>query len=200
MNKRTADILLLIGLFVIFSVGISTIVYPHLAPYTFQTISKVSDIYENPIYLTFSWESENELQVGKPVNVSLKVQGLPYQASPELPIEIHFDERQLNYWSIDKTTPNRISTSDHVSLYYEEGIFKSNEIGIRFIVPIEIDVYFCDYNLQKDCTKINSIIKPASHDLNIQLQTNQIGIGVSLIIAGFSCTLIWSRFRYDLPR
>ena len=69
-----------------------------------------------------------------------------------------------------------------------------NEIKIRFIIPENIHLNFCDSNLGK-CMQVDKIIHPAPHDLAVQIDTNRIGIGISLLVAIFSCIIIWSKIR-----
>lgn len=56
----------------------------------FETITEISDLYDETIYVIFKWTTEDELQVGKPISVSSTVIGLPYTKAPSNPIEIHY--------------------------------------------------------------------------------------------------------------
>ena len=176
------------------------ILVPYFLPYPFSTFAKVSGIYDEPIIIMINWESENELQVGKPVKLSMELRDLPYSNS-SIPLEdiiIRFDERDLNYLDPNEDRTGDITYNKDFLTFtpdWESGIFKSDEIRIRFIVPTDIAVEFCDPNLTSECTKIEKIIHPAPHDLAIQIQNNQIGIGVSLVIASFSIVIIWNRLR-----
>lgn len=188
------------GLVVIFVLGIVWILIPYYTPYPFTTFAKVSGIYNETITIKINWEPENELQVGKPIKLSMELRDLPYSnaTTPLEDIIIRFDERDLNYLHPDESRTGDITyNKDFLTITpdLESGLFKSDEIWIRFVVPIDISVQFCDPNLKSECTKIEKIIHPAPHDLAIQIQNNQIGIAVSLVIASFSIVIIWSRLR-----
>jgi len=188
------------SLFVIFLLGVIWILAPYFLPYAFTTFAKVSGIYDEPITIKINWESENELQVGKPVKLSMELRDLPYSNS-SIPLEdiiIRFDERDLNYLHPEEPRiGDRTYNKDFLTFIpdWEGGIFISDEIWIRFIVPTDISVQFCDPNLKSECTKIEKIIHPAPHDLAIQIKNNQIGIAISLVIASFSILIIWTRLR-----
>ena len=175
------------------------IIVPLLTPYDFVTVAKVSDEYPEPIYFTFHWVTEDELQVGKLITFDAKLRGLPYTQTnfPSQDIKLTFDERQLNYWS------NKTDTQNNEILQYDSLIFRPNweneffetgEIVIRFIVPTYIQLELCDKNIPK-CFFIENVIYPAPFDLYVQIETKRIAIGITLAIAVFSCFIIWSRIR-----
>lgn len=54
---------------------------------------------------------------------------------------------------------------------------------------------FCDYNLENSCTNLENVIRPAPHDLAVQIDTNRIGLAVSLLVLILSIVIVWSTFR-----
>ena len=74
------------------------VMVPLFDGYNFETISKVSDKYSEPIYLSFQWElDEEELMTGQEAIVLVEVQNLPYNETnyPVL-FQIKFDG--VGYW------------------------------------------------------------------------------------------------------
>jgi hypothetical protein len=171
---------------------------PSTTDYPFQTVTKFKGNYSEPIYLTFHWKTADELMVGKSIKVSIDVRNLPYAQNDTLKdITVKFN--QLNYFSdrFDDNN-NRISTVDYVTLNpnWEEKTFKSNTIGIRYIVPQDVSVDLCDYNLQKNCMEIRSIIHPAPHDTFVHIDNARASIGVSLSILTLSIITAWVNLRH----
>lgn len=179
--------------------GILLIGIPALAPFDEKTVTKVSGIYENPIFLTFHWITADEIQVGEKITIDIQLRGLPYTENMTLnDIEIHFKEEQLNYWSYDGDIKNNeIRKIDFVVLKYDRNndVFKSDPIDIRFIIPTDISIELCDYNLEEPCNEIKNIIHPASFDLRERILTNRIALTFTLVVAGLSVVGIWSKFR-----
>ena len=178
-------------------VGHDLIYKPLTEDYDFFTTTRVSNQYSEPIYLEFYWNTEDELQVGNDVDISVIVTGLPY-ASDNLPpkeISLEFDEKFLNFW--DEYSKNPLSQNKLILQYnLERNYFYSDHIKLRFIVPTDISATFCDGNVPK-CFEIKNIIHPAPHDLEIQIQTNKIGLGVSLLLVVLSTAIIWSRITLN---
>ena len=200
MKRKIADSLLIASLFIFFVLGIGLIVYPIVTPYSFVTVSKNSNIYDEPIKFTFHWKTEDELQVGKPIILWIEIQGLPYSESnpPSKNIEILFNENELNYYKIDDSLDGKFySVIDKIKFRseWDKNIFTSDKFGIRFIIPTDVSVEFCDYNLKGECSLIENVIHPAPHDLALRIENNRIGIGVSLVVAAFSSLVIWSILR-----
>ncbi len=200
MKKIVGNFLLIEAISIIVALGISWILIPYVEPNPFNTFYKVSDIYDEPIFIKFHWFQDNELQVGKPIKLMAEIRDLPYtnQSQPIPNIEIRFNENELNYLHADENRlGNRTYEKDFLSFVpdWENKVFTSDEIGIRFIVPTDISVDFCDNKLEPECKEIKNIIHPAPHDLAIQIVNNQTGIALSLVVAGFSCVIIWLNFR-----
>lgn len=198
-KQGIADIALFIVIIIIVNYTFDLVYKPWVEDYEFKTVYKLSDEYEQPIYFTFNWKTEDELQVGKPVTFWSELRGLPYTNTTESlkEITLNFDERQLNYWSYegDKIN-NEILDKDSIIFqpYWEENVFISDKVVVRFILPTNISLKFCDRN-QGECIILEDIIHPAPHDLAVQIDTNRIGLGLTLVLAGFSCTIIWARLR-----
>lgn len=195
VSDVTLGIVIVIVLFYV-----NELVYePLTEPYKFKTVTKVSEQYDQPIYFTFEWETADELQVGNLVKFSSEIRGLPYSESDEplKDIILKFDERQLNYWSYENDKVNHgILQKDSIIFQpiWKENVFRSDEVDIRFIIPTDIALEFCDMNVQR-CMLIENVIHPAPHDLEVQIETNRIGLGLTLALAAFSCTIVWSRLR-----
>lgn len=196
-KKHIADIILII---VILSVGYllyDWIYTPFSTDYSFETITKVTTEYPNPIYITFHWVTEDELQVGKDIDIDVSIKGLPYSQTNKTleKITIEFDEIYLNFW--DKYSDEPLS-SNLLSLgpNWDENTFTSEPIKIRFIIPTDITIEFCDYNIPK-CFEIPNIIHPAPHDLAVQILNSRIALGLSLMLVILSSVIIWSRIKYD---
>lgn len=175
------------------------IIVPFITPYDFVTITKVSEQYPEPIYFTFHWVTEDELQVGKLITFDAKLRGLPYTPAdlPLQDIELKFDERQLNYWSNKRDTQNNEILQYDFLIFrpnWENEFFETGEIDIRFIVPTDIRLEFCDQNIP-NCFFIENVIHPAPYDLYVQIETKRVAIGITFAIAIFSCLIIWTRIK-----
>jgi len=173
--------------------GYNLIYLPFVEYYDFNTITKVSnDKYPDPIYLKFNWVTIDELQVGNDVDISLIVTGLPYSSNNTKNISLEFNEKYLNFWDkySDKPLPhNKLILKQNL----EENYFYSEPIKIRFIVPTDVPATFCDDNIQT-CFEIENIIHPAPHDLEVQIQTNRIALGVSFMLVILSSVIVWYKF------
>ena len=202
MNK--VDIGLVVGLGAIFIVGLFLVLIPIITLLDVETVSKVSGIYDEPIFLTFNWITDDEIQVGKLITFDVQVHNLSYTKNMTLnSIEISFIENQINYWyDQEDSRQNRYPQSDIVTLYpdWENKIFKSDKINFRFIIPEDISIQYCDYNLEIPCYDIPKIIHPAPYDLANRIDSNRIVITLSLIIASLSAIVVWSRLRDTLKK
>ena len=119
MKKKNGNTLLIAGISILVALGIYWIVVPYAQPNPFNTFYKVSDIYDDPIYMKFHWITDNELQVGKPIKLSVEIRELPYtnQSKPIPNIEIRFNENELNYLHVDEgRLGNKIYEKDQYDL------------------------------------------------------------------------------------
>ena len=174
------------------------VLYPLLDPYDAKIVLKKSGIYDEPIYLTFNWITEDQIQVGPLITLQIEVRNLPYNKNMTEPnIELFFDEKYLNYWSGDEKVENGILPIVPFKLdpTLEDGVFESKEVNLRFIVPVEIPLEYCDYSLEPPCYPIENILRPAPYDLEERIKSNRIAISVSLAIMSLSATLIWHKIR-----
>src|SRR5437899_11256646 len=91
---------LIIGIgFVIVLLEIYFVLYPVITPFDVETVTKVSGIYKEPIFFTFHWITDDEIQVGKLITLDIKLKGLPYTSNMTLKnIEVDIPEKYLNYW------------------------------------------------------------------------------------------------------
>ena len=197
MNFRQiiADASLIFVICAIFYFFMVWIYQPMNDDYEFQTITKISDVYADPIYLIFNWKTGDELQVGKLVTVWVEIRDLPYTDKDNLhDIEILFFEHDLNYFN---SQSDLILPSSNLVFIpnWQQNIFISTPIDIRFISPSDITIQFCDYNLSDSCFPVHNIIRPAPHALAIQVDTNRIGLGISLIIPLLSSIIVWATLR-----
>lgn len=198
-KQAVSDGILAMVVIIILNYANELVFKPYTESYYFETVTKVSDFYENPIFLTFQWETEDELQVGKLIEFGVEISGIPYSNNSESlkSITVSFDENQLNYWRDFSNDPNnRILKSDFIILQRDlnRNVFTSDKIEIRFIVPEDINLEFCDNNIPK-CILIDNVIHPAPHDLAVQIETNRVGLGLTLALAAFSCAIVWARLR-----
>lgn len=192
-------ILALAGLAILFVHGI---LVPTTTTYPFETITKFQGNYSNPVYITFHWESKDELMVGKTISVSADIAGLPYKFDNQTSkgIKMHFNG--LNYFSSTlDPSENKISKNDTLTFYanWNKNIFESHPINIRYIIPTDESVELCDYNLQKSCMIIPSIIHPAPHDTFVQIDTGRANAGVSIAILLATIIIIWDTLAKRNP-
>lgn len=167
---------------------------PVITDYPFQTVTKFQGKYPNPIYLTFNWKSKDELMVGKQIAVSVDIRGLPYASNQTLK-DIKMKFNGLNYFSNKLNDPNnRISTNDTLTFksYGNEGVFRSDTIYIRYIVPEDESVELYDYNMNPNNMTIEKIIHPAPHDTFVQIDTARTTAGVSIAVLISTLIMIWS--------
>lgn len=199
MKKKhiVAHMLLGIIILLVSYTGHQLIYLPLVEDYDFETVTKVTnDEYHNPFYLKFHWITDDELQVGNEIDLSLIVTGLPYTPDNSTKnISLEFNEKYLNFWDeySEKPLPHNILT---LKLNWEKNYFYSEPIKIRFIVPTNVPAMFCDDNIPT-CFEIENIIHPAPHDLEVQIQTNRIGVGISLMLVILSAVIIWSRITFE---
>jgi hypothetical protein len=202
MKKKKIDIIFGFGLFLIFILGFIFVLYPILTPLDVETVTKVSGIYKNPIFFTFHWITDDEIQVGKLVTLDVRLNGLPYNSSMNLKnIEIQIPEQYLNYWEDKKSDrQNKFPQSNVLILKSDSNtnVFRSEPINLRFIVPDDIPVIFCDYNKNSPCDKIPYFIHPAAYDLANRIDTNRILISLSLLTASLSVIVVWTRLREQM--
>ena len=147
-----------------------------MVDYEFYTVSKITNMYDEPAFLSFHWKTKDEVITGEPVEVWAEVQ-LPYNTTDSLKkIEIIFDG--VGYYA--KSTNNyfeRISTSERIDLVPQEGterMFKSEPIKIRYAVDGHKDVMYCDYNVVSSCLKIGDIIEVAPHATTVDISFGKI--------------------------
>ena len=190
-------------LFVVSAIAVIIIfVYPyfeefHITNYQFFTVSKIEGKYEQPVYLSFHWETEDEVITGKPVEVWVETQ-LPYDSPNAInPIEVEFEG--IGYY--DKPVEEfskRISTVEKVILKStdsRERMFKSEPIKIRYAVGGTKNIKFCDYNTSPPCTEVREIIEVAprvtAYDISVAklIFIGTIGVYILTVI------LVWITIR-----
>lgn len=199
MRKRTIGAhigLSIIVIAVIISV-FNWIYVPMNTNYSFTTITKVSNGYEDPLYFTYFWTTEDELQVGKEIQLEVQITGLPYSENNTSikQISLEIDEKLLNFWNEFSTEP--LPTNVMIFKHdLESNYFYSESMNIRFIIPTTINMTFCDENIPK-CIDIPNVIHPAPHDLAVQLETNRVGLGISLMLVILSSVIVWSRIVFN---
>ena len=198
MKNRTLNLYLILGLIILFGIWVYLVGNPSLIPYDAKIVLKKSNIYDKPIYLTFNWQTDDQIQVG-PLNIlNIEVRGLPYNENLTNPnIELFFDEKYLNYWSEDKEDKNEILPIVPFKLEpdWENNVFRSQNVKFRFIIPADIYLNYCDYNLNPPCYIIPNILHPAPYDIEERIKTNRIIISATLTAAALTGLVIWSRFR-----
>lgn len=197
MDVYRKDVIFILCLIVPFYFFVTMILVPYTTDYAFQTVTRFQGNYTDPIYLTFHWKTADELMVGKYIRASVDVRNLPYNETSTLK-DITIKYNQLNYFSnrFDEEN-NRISDVDYVTLRpdWDRNVFRSNEISIRYIVPQDVSIDLCDYNLQRECMEIKSIIHPAPHDTFVHIDNARTSIAVSLSILTLSIITAWFNLR-----
>ena len=165
----------------------------------YTTVKKVSGIYEEPILLTFHWIVEDEIQVGKLITLKIIAENLPYNQNMTLKeIELHFDEKYINFWINEKDQRQKLYPTSNVFLLkpnLKNNVFSSEKINFRFIVPVDVPIELCDYNRNSPCEPIENIIHPAPYDLANRIDTNRIVIALSIVVAGIGLASVWARLR-----
>lgn len=69
MNKPKDNTFYLVFILsVIFALWVYFVPYDLVERYQAKTIKKVSNTYNEPIFLIFNWETEDEIQVGKKIS------------------------------------------------------------------------------------------------------------------------------------
>lgn len=200
MKNRILNIYLVIGLVILFTLWMYLVGYPWLDPYDAKIVIKNSNIYDKPIYLTFNWQTDDQIQVGPLNTLKIEVRGLPYNENSTKPnIELFFDEKYLNYWSENKKDENEILSVVPFKLEpdWDNNVFRSQNVKFRFIVPADIFLNYCDYNLNTPCHIIPNILHPAPYDLEERIKTNRVIISATLTAAALTGLVLWSRFRHS---
>ncbi len=173
------------------------VILPEITHYQFQTVTKFQGKYSNPIYITFHWDSQDELMVGKKLQVYAEIRGLSYNLTQSLQ-EIKMKFNGLNYFS-DPTdvVNNKISKIDTITFkpYLDGNEFVSNKINIRYILPEDESVEFYDYNISPNNMTIGGIIHPAPHDTFVQIDTARTNAGVSLAVLVATVVIVWSALK-----
>lgn len=177
------------------------VIVPLTTDYPFQTVTKFQGKYHNPIFLTFNWISHDELMVGKKILVSVEIRGLPYMSNQTLK-DIQLKFNGLNYWTnLNYDQSNRISKTDTISFIpdWNNHVFRSNQIQIRYILPEDESAQLLDYNLPEPNMTINGIIHPAPHDTYVQIDTARTNAGVSLAVAVATLVIVWNSLKIGTP-
>jgi hypothetical protein len=132
----------------------------HFVEYQFYTVSRISNMYDQPIYLSFHWTTTSEVITGEPVEVWAETL-LPYTSNPPSKIQVRFegvgyyDEPSADYLE-------RISEDDTIVLYSTEEkpeLFRSKSIELRYAVEGSKAVEFCDYNVSPPCIMVSDVIE-----------------------------------------
>ena len=201
---QKVDYFLVISLSILVSIGILVVGIPSFTPLDVKTVTKVSELYEEPIFLTFHWITADEIQVGNLITLDIEIRNLPYNSNMMLEnISIRFYEEQLNFWSFEGDSKNNeILQNDSVILNpdWNKSVFGSEKLYLRFIIPTDISAEYCDFNLKSPCTEIQNIIHPAPYDLKSRIDANRIVVILSLVTAALSSIVVWSRIRKDRPQ
>ena len=161
LTREKLEYIFLIGAFAL----IFVIFYPHFkdvhfVEYEFYTVSRISSMYEQPVYLSFHWKTKTEVITGEPVEVWAETL-LPYTDNPPQKIQVRFEG--VGYY--DEPSPDyleRISEVDTVTLYPSEdkpSLFSSKPIELRYAVDGAKSVEFCDYNVIPPCSTVSDVIE-----------------------------------------
>ena len=140
------------------------------------------------INLKFCWIVDNQIQVGKLLTVYAESNSVRYvQNSTKYEnITITFPQNMINYWIDDKhPRQNKYDETNVLTLYYDNHtkIFKSEPINIRFTVPDNVSVLYCEYTHEEKCFTVKNILKPAEYSLEQEIKNNELLINLTVIIA-----------------
>jgi len=196
---RRISPIVIIGIMVLSILWVFLVGIPELTPYNAKIILKNSEIYDEPIYLKFNYETKDQIQVGELITLDIEVRGLPYKENMTLRnIELSFNETYLNYWGEDKNDKINILPIVPFKLVpdWENNVFKSQKVKFRFIIPTDIPLKYCDENLEEPCHEIPNIIHPAPYDLGERIASNRVVITVALFAAALSI-IVWKRLTTD---
>ena len=193
------NIIFILSLSALTALFFYAVIVPLTTDYPFQTVTKFQGSYHKPVYITFNWMSHDELMVGKRIFVSVEIRGLPYASNQTLKyIQMKFNG--LNYFSnLNDNVNNVISTIDTVDFKpdWNNDVFKSNKIQIRYITPIDESVQLYDYNQPQWNMTVNGIIHPAPHDTYVQILTERSNAGVSIAILVATVIIVWNALKKD---
>jgi hypothetical protein len=132
----------------------------HFVEYQFYTVSRISDMYDESIYLSFHWTTTSEVITGEPVEVWAETL-LPYTSNPPQKIQVRF-EGVGYYHEPSADYLERISEDDTIVLYPSEEkpqLFRSQPIEFRYAVEGSKGVEFCDYNILPPCILLSDVIE-----------------------------------------
>jgi hypothetical protein len=149
------------ALAVIFAVFSPYLEDAHLVEYQFYTVSRISNMYDEAVYLSFHWKTTTEVITGEPVEVWVEAL-LPYKTFDSLQkIQVRFEG--VGYY--DEPSPDyleRISEDDTIILYpseVQDSLFHSDTIELRYSVAGAKSIEFCDYNISTPCITVNDVIE-----------------------------------------
>ena len=102
-------------------------------------------------------------------------------------ITITFPQNMINYWIDDKhPRQNKYDETNVLTLYYDNHtkIFQRSEpINIRFTVPDNVSVLYCEYTHEEKCFTVKNILKPAEYSLEQEIENNELLINLTAVIA-----------------
>ena len=140
----------------------------------YELIHMISDVNSTKsIKLTLCWIVDNQIQVGKLITLDAKASSERYTMSNiNHTITITFPNEIINYWEDSNHTRQfNYTTSNQLILTQNNfGIFESEPINFRFTVPENISITYCEYFPNKDCFKVNNLLRPASYYLDQEIE------------------------------
>ena len=143
----------------------------------YELIHMISDVnHTEHIKLTLCWIVDNQIQVGKLITLDAKASSERYNMSNiNHTITITFPKEIINYWEdYNHTRQFNYTTSNQLILTQNNfGIFESEPINFRFTVPENISITYCEYFPNKDCFKVNNLLRPASYYLDQEIELSK---------------------------
>ena len=121
------------------SIGILTVSISSFTPLDVKTVTKVSELYEEPIFLTFHWLTADEIQVGNLITLDIEIRNLPYNSNMMLEnISIRFYEEQLNFWSFEGDSKRHFGVHKrvHFMIIFFPNFFHFFGIVNKKVVPL----------------------------------------------------------------
>lgn len=156
------------------------------------------------IDLKFCWVTDRGIQVGKLITVYVEVNSTRYISNNTNfeKITITLPPDVINYW-IDPNDKKqkRFEMTNKLTIYNYSENLRSDPINIRFSVPNNISIEYCEYTIKEECFTIHNIIKPAEYHIDEIINTNNSLIRLTYSIIILTILLMFtSYFQILFPK
>ena len=128
--------------------------------------------------ITSCWITKTSIQVGTPILFDANVTSPRYieNTTHYKNVTIKFLHSDMNYWNIpNDSKQNEYKLSSELTLYPDDSrnFIANKSISIRFTVPHNIAIHYCEYTINEKCFKIHDILQPAQYHLALQIETDE---------------------------